>query len=316
MKKIIEIDNLYKNYVIKKSIFDKSKNKTINALKDINLDVYENETIGLIGLNGAGKSTLIKTILGILKSDSGNIKVFDKDPFKHRIENLFNIGIIFGQKTQLRWDLSPFDSYKLNKAIYKIPDDKFHKLLKKYSEILELDSFINQPVRTLSLGQKMRADLVSSLLHSPDLLILDEATIGIDILSKNKIINLIKELKKETTIIYTSHNLNEIYEIADRIVILNKGKIVVDEKKENIIKDTEYLSLKLFLNKPLIYEKDKFDNIEIDKINEYEYLFKFISKNKLKDFLDYLYNENDINFFEIYENNLEKILKDIKDEHI
>lgn len=312
--KIIEIQNLNKKYVINKGWFSKEKNITINALNDITLDVFENETIGLIGLNGAGKSTLIKIILGILKNDSGNIEVFSRNPFSNRVKNLYNIGVVFGQKTQLRWDLSPLDSYKLNKAIYNIDDKTFDTLYTKYSKILDIDSFINNPVRTLSLGQKMRAELLSSLLHNPKLLILDEATIGVDIFSKRKIIDLIHELKKTTTIIFTSHNLNDVYEIADRIVILNNGKIFLDKSKDEIVKNTEYLSLQLFLNKPLNY-KNIFETIEVVKQNEYEYTFKFIAKNELKNFLDYIYLNNDVNYFEINESNLEKLLKDVaKDE--
>ncbi|ACZ01938.1 ABC transporter ATP-binding protein (plasmid) [Streptobacillus moniliformis] len=311
MEKIISINNLNKVYKIKKGFFSRSEIKTIQALKNINLEIYKGQTVGLIGLNGAGKSTLIKIILGILVPTEGEIKVFDKEPFENRIENLYNIGVIFGQKTQLRWDLSPLDSYKLNKALYDIPGEKFETLLNKYSEILELNSFIDRPVRTLSLGQKMRADLLSALLHSPELLILDEATIGVDILSKNKILKLIEELKKDTTIIYTSHNLNEVYEISDRIIILNKGEIVLDKNKDDILNDIEYLSIKIYLKSPLKYDSLKFREVKISKTNEYEYNFEFIRKDELKNFLDYIYLNNLIDYFEIKENNLEKILKEV-----
>ena len=316
MSKIIEINNISKQYFIKNNFFSTNKKNIVKAINNISFDVHENQTIGLIGLNGAGKSTLIKIILGILKVDEGEIKVFDNDPIKNRIKNLFDIGVIFGQKTQLRWDLSPLDSYKLNKELYNIDNTLFNENLKKYSDILDLHEFINRPVRTLSLGQKMRADLMSALLHKPKLLILDEPTIGVDIFSKRKIIDLIKDLKKSTTIIFTSHNLNEVYEIADKILILDKGNLVVNENKENLLKETDYLSLNLFLNDNLVYDYNKFKNIEVIKNNEYEYIFKFIPKNKLKNFIDFLYSSNKVNFFEIKENNLEKILKDITNEEI
>lgn len=316
MSKIIEINNISKQYFIKNNFFSTNKKNIVKAINNISFDVHENQTIGLIGLNGAGKSTLIKIILGILKVDEGEIKVFDNDPIKNRIKNLFDIGVIFGQKTQLRWDLSPLDSYKLNKELYNIDNTIFNENLKKYSDILDLHEFINRPVRTLSLGQKMRADLMSALLHKPKLLILDEPTIGVDIFSKRKIIDLIKDLKKSTTIIFTSHNLNEVYEIADKILILDKGNLVVNENKENLLKETDYLSLNLFLNDNLVYDYNKFKNIEVIKNNEYEYLFKFIPKNQLKNFIDFLYSSNKVNFFEIKENNLEKILKDITNEEI
>lgn len=316
MSKIIEINNISKQYFIKNNFFSTNKKNIVKAINNISFDVHENQTIGLIGLNGAGKSTLIKIILGILKVDEGEIKVFDNDPIKNRIKNLFDIGVIFGQKTQLRWDLSPLDSYKLNKELYNIDNTIFNENLKKYSDILDLHEFINRPVRTLSLGQKMRADLMSALLHKPKLLILDEPTIGVDIFSKRKIIDLIKDLKKSTTIIFTSHNLNEVYEIADKILILDKGNLVVNENKENLFKETDYLSLNLFLNDNLVYDYNKFKNIEVIKNNEYEYIFKFIPKNQLKNFIDFLYSSNKVNFFEIKENNLEKILKDITNEEI
>jgi len=316
MSKIIEINNISKQYFIKNNFFSINKKNIVKAINNVSFDVHENQTIGLIGLNGAGKSTLIKIILGILKVDEGEIKVFDNDPIKNRIKNLFDIGVIFGQKTQLRWDLSPLDSYKLNKELYNIDNTIFNENLKKYSDILDLHEFINRPVRTLSLGQKMRADLMSALLHKPKLLILDEPTIGVDIFSKRKIIDLIKDLKKSTTIIFTSHNLNEVYEIADKILILDKGNLVVNENKENLLKETDYLSLNLFLNDNLVYDYNKFKNIEVIKNNEYEYIFKFIPKNQLKNFIDFLYSSNKVNFFEIKENNLEKILKDITNEEI
>lgn len=316
MSKIIEINNISKQYFIKNNFFSINKKNIVKAINNISFDVHENQTIGLIGLNGAGKSTLIKIILGILKVDEGEIKVFDNDPIKNRIKNLFDIGVIFGQKTQLRWDLSPLDSYKLNKELYNIDNTIFNENLKKYSDILDLHEFINRPVRTLSLGQKMRADLMSALLHKPKLLILDEPTIGVDIFSKRKIIDLIKDLKKSTTIIFTSHNLNEVYEIADKILILDKGNLVVNENKENLLKESDYLSLNLFLNDNLVYDYNKFKNIEVIKNNEYEYIFKFIPKNQLKNFIDFLYSSNKVNFFEIKENNLEKILKDITNEEI
>lgn len=316
MSKIIEINNISKQYFIKNNFFSTNKKNIVKAINNVSFDVHENQTIGLIGLNGAGKSTLIKIILGILKVDEGEIKVFDNNPIKNRIKNLFDIGVIFGQKTQLRWDLSPLDSYKLNKELYNIDNTIFNENLKKYSDILDLHEFINRPVRTLSLGQKMRADLMSALLHKPKLLILDEPTIGVDIFSKRKIIDLIKDLKKSTTIIFTSHNLNEVYEIADKILILDKGNLVVNENKENLLKETDYLSLNLFLNDNLVYDYNKFKNIEVIKNNEYEYIFKFIPKNQLKNFIDFLYSSNKVNFFEIKENNLEKILKDITNEEI
>lgn len=316
MNEVVSISSLSKTYVIKPGWFSKDKPIVVNALKNINFKIYEGETIGLIGLNGAGKSTLIKIMLGILTQNSGKVSVFDRDPFKNRIKNLFDIGVIFGQKTQLRWDLSPLDSYHLNRELYSIDKEVFSKNLEKYSEILDIHSFINRPVRTLSLGQKMRAEFLSSLLHSPKLLILDEPTIGIDIVSKKNIINLIKELKKEMTIIYTSHNLNEVYEISDRIIVLDKGKVVVDKSKQDIINNVEYLSLKVYLKKAL--ESIELDNneIEINKLNNYEYIFKFVKKDLLKQFLDHLYTISDIDYFEVSENNLEKMLKDVTNVNI
>lgn len=314
MKKIVEISNLSKDYIIKSGLFSKKENDVVKALKNINLDIFEGQTVGLIGLNGAGKSTLIKIILGILVQTEGKINVFDKNPFENRISNLYNIGVIFGQKTQLRWDLSPLDSYKLNRGLYNIPKDKFDKLLAEYSQVLDLNSFIDRPVRTLSLGQKMRADLLSSLLHSPKLLILDEATIGVDIVSKNKIIELIKKLKKNTTIIYTSHNLNEVYEISDRIIVLNNGRIVFDKSKEQILNNTEYLAVKIYLKDFLKYDDLEFKDVVKEKISDFEYNFKFIKKENLKNFLDYIYSNNLIDYFEINENNLEKILRDVDNE--
>lgn len=174
---MIRINKLTKKYVLKTG-FIKRTTKIVEALININLIINQHETVGLIGLNGAGKSTLLKVILGILKPDSGEVTLLGKDAVTYRQQNMMQVGVVFGQRSQLKWDVSPLDSYLLNKALYKIDDYDFNTRLNKYAEILDIKTFWQRPVRTLSLGQKMRAELLMSILHHPKVLILDEPTMG------------------------------------------------------------------------------------------------------------------------------------------
>lgn len=305
----IELNNVKKCYKINEGTFLKKSIKEINAISDIRLSIKKNETVGLIGLNGAGKSTLIKIILGILTPDSGDIEVFGRNPHKNRVDMMKNIGVVFGQRPQLRWDVSPYDSYKLNKEIYNIKFEKFEKTLNFLASELDIKDFWERPVRTLSLGQKMRADLVAALLHNPKVLILDEPTLGLDFISKRKILRLIKELKIDMSIIFTSHNLDDVYEVSDRVVLLNKGKIVFDKKTDDISEVLQYVSIEIILgNKLLEFDGHMFPNIKIKEITESRYVISNIQKKDMQRILKYLYKYNELVSFELRENTLEDIL--------
>lgn len=238
--KIIQVKNLYRDYQVaeKKGTFLSylfhRNYRTVQAVNNISFDIYTGETVGFIGPNGAGKSTTIKMLTGILTPTAGEISVFGRDPYKYRKENASNLGVVFGQKSQLWWDLPVVDTYVLLKKIYRIPDEKYQKNLDYYTKALDMQSFIKQPVRQLSLGQRMRAEICAALLHDPKVLLLDEPTIGLDILVKKQIREMIRKInqEKEVTILLTTHDLKDIEEVCDRIILINHGQIVVDGKLE------------------------------------------------------------------------------------
>lgn len=238
---MIYVENLRKEF--KKTIkepglkgslksFIKPKKEIVAAVKDISFDVNEGEILGFIGPNGAGKSTVIKMLTGILTPTSGKCTINGKDPQKDRKKYVKEIGVVFGQRTQLWWDLPLTETYTVLKEIYEVDDSRFKKRMSFLNEVLELDSFINSPVRTLSLGQRMRADIAASLLHSPKVLFLDEPTIGLDVVVKDNIRKAIAKINEEehTTVVLTTHDLEDIELLSKRIVMIDKGSKVFDGK--------------------------------------------------------------------------------------
>ena len=242
---VIEVKNLNKTFKIKekekglkgslKAIF-KPKYKIKKAVNNISFQVEKGEVIAFIGPNGAGKSTTIKMLTGILHPNKGNIRVLDIDPIKNRKKLAYQIGTVFGQKEQLWTHLTPYDNFKFFGAIYDINEKVVEKKIQEFKEIFELDDFINTPVRNLSLGQRIRCEIVASLIHEPKALFLDEPTIGLDPVVKENIRTLIKRLNKEykTTIFLTSHDVGDIEKLCKRVIIINDGKVVLDDTMENL----------------------------------------------------------------------------------
>ena len=212
-----------------KSLFH-PKTEIVEAVKNISFDIADGEILGFIGPNGAGKSTVIKMLTGILTPTSGSCTINGKNPTENRKSYVKEIGVVFGQRTQLWWDLPLRETYGVLKEMYEVPEDKFKERMGFLNEVLELESFITSPVRTLSLGQRMRADIAAALLHSPKVLFLDEPTIGLDVVVKNNIRNAIEYINKQehTTVILTTHDLADIELLANRIVMIDKGINVFD----------------------------------------------------------------------------------------
>lgn len=206
------------------------KYEIIKAVDDITFHVPKGEILGFIGPNGAGKSTVIKMLTGILTPTSGTCEINGFIPQKNRQKYVKEIGVVFGQRTQLWWDLALRETYSVLKEIYEVPDKEFKSRMAFLNEVLELDDFIGSPVRTLSLGQRMRADIAASLLHNPKVLFLDEPTIGLDVVVKDNIRNAIQKINAEegTTVILTTHDLADIELLCNRIVMIDKGKKVFD----------------------------------------------------------------------------------------
>lgn len=242
---IIIADELSKSYKIakrKSGIINGFKSmvhreyEEIVALDKISFKIGEGELVGYIGPNGAGKSTTIKILSGILTPDSGNCTVLGKVPYKDRINYVKDIGVVFGQRTQLWWDLPVIDSFELLKDIYKIPLGDYNKIKEELIDLLKLEKFINNPVRQLSLGQKMRCELAASLLHSPRVLFLDEPTIGLDAVSKLAVREFIKRLNKEkgVTVILTTHDMDDIESLCNRVLVIGKGQILSDGNLQSL----------------------------------------------------------------------------------
>ena len=262
----IKVNNLQKTFKVKlkekgfigsiKSIV-KPKYKKIDAVRNINFEVEKGEIIAFIGPNGAGKSTTIKMLTGILYPDKGNISVLGIDPKKERKKLAYQIGTVFGQKEQLWTHLTPYDNFKFFGAIYDIPEEIVNKKIDELKELFELEEFINTPVRNLSLGQRIRCEIVASLIHNPKVLFLDEPTIGLDPIVKENIRTLIRRMNKEykTTIFLTSHDVGDIEKLCKRVIIINNGQIVLDDSMENL----KYH----YLNKKIVEAKMK-EKVNLD----------------------------------------------------
>lgn len=237
--KVIKLDNVSFDYVtfeknpgLMGSLYDffKRKNQKKRAIDALNLSIPDGELVGLIGPNGAGKTTLAKLLTGIIEPTEGNIKIDNVDPTLHWKSFYRNIGVMFGQKTQLSWNLPPMDTFNMLSAIYQLNDEDYEKRLNYLIEVLNLKSIIKTPVRKLSLGQRVKCELLCTLIHSPKYLFLDEPTLGLDIGTQKNIYDFLLEENRvnHTTIIFTSHNLRDIEAISKRLLILAQGHIIFD----------------------------------------------------------------------------------------
>lgn len=255
---IIKVNNLCKTFKVKtkepglsgsiKSMFAPSY-KEVKAVKDISFQVEKGEILAFIGPNGAGKSTTIKMMTGILYPSSGNIEVLGLNPAKDRRELSYKIGTVFGQKSQLWFHLPPLDSFNLLGNIYEMDKEKLKKRIEMLKEVFEIGDLMDVPVRKLSLGQRIRCEIAASILHEPEIIFLDEPTIGLDVVVKQKIRELILQLNKEekTTIFLTSHDAGDIEQLCKRAIIINHGEVVLNETIKSLKYD--------YLNKKEIHIK-------------------------------------------------------------
>ena len=318
---VITVKNLSKDFKVKikekglkgslKSLV-KPKYKIIKAVKNISFSVEKGEMIAFIGPNGAGKSTSIKMMTGILFPNKGEIDVLGLDPKKDRKKLAYEIGCVFGQKEQLWMHLTPYDNFKFFGAIYDIPESRVEKKIKELSDLFELEEFINTPVRNLSLGQRIRCEIVASLIHEPKVLFLDEPTIGLDPVVKENIRILIKRMNKEykTTVVLTSHDVSDIEKLCKRVIIINKGQVVLDDTMENL--KYNYLNKKIIdvkMKEKVNLEEEEGINIIKDK----DFNLKLevdLKKKSISDAIKLLNTDNiiDINISNVP---LEKIISDI-----
>ncbi|MBR4965131.1 MAG: ATP-binding cassette domain-containing protein [Lachnospiraceae bacterium] len=236
---IITVENLVKSYTTYKrgsgfgetiKSFFKRQRVDIDAVNDISFEIEKGCICGILGPNGAGKSTTIKMLCGALYPTSGKIDVMGFSPAKDRVKYVHKVGAVFGQKSQLIWDIPPIDSFAMNKAIYDIPKEDYEKRLKEMTELFEIEEVIHKPTRVLSLGERMKCEFVMAMLHQPEIVFLDEPTIGLDVIAKAKIREVIAEMnRKGTTFILTTHDLEDVEQLAHKVIIINHGKKVFDD---------------------------------------------------------------------------------------
>ena len=325
---MIRVENLTKEFKINKKYpgfkgaiksFFSTEHITKRAVDDISFEINDGEIVGYIGANGAGKSTTIKMMTGILTPTSGKVTVNGITPYENREKNAKNIGVVFGQKTQLWWDLPISETFSLLKDIYDISDNDFEERMNFFKKVLGLEEFFLNPVRTLSLGQRMRADLAAALIHNPKVIYLDEPTIGLDVVVKESVRNAIKEINKKygTTIILTTHDLNDIEELCNRIIIIDKGKKIYDGEIEGVKEKYGYLTTVEIQVKENI-NLDKFNEFaDMKKDEEFNLLYKdnklFISFNKNKissaDIIGRTMKKLNVIDFSIKETSIEDIVK-------
>ncbi len=318
--KVIEVENLRKEFVTKqrklkpngkKSLIKKEK-KIKNAVDGISFSVEEGEALAFIGPNGAGKSTTIKMLTGILYPTGGNIKVLGLNPSDDRIKLSYKIGTVFGQKEQLWVHLSAYENFKFFGSIYDIKKDKLAKKIDELAEIFEIKEFMHQPVKSLSLGQRMKCEMVASLLHEPKMLFFDEPTIGLDPIAKETLRKLIKKINKElgTTILFTSHDVGDIEEVCKRVIIINDGKIVLDDSMRNL--KYHYLNKKIVeVNLVKDIKIKETDGIKVLKAKDTLYKIEVDMNKTTMDELMGLFKADDLQDITISSTPLEDIIKDI-----
>ena len=323
---MIKVENLSKEFKISKKYpgfkgalrsFFSTEYTIKKAVDDISFEINDGEIVGYIGANGAGKSTTIKMMTGILTPSSGRIIVDGVIPYENREKNAKNIGVVFGQKTQLWWDLPVLETFPLLKDIYGVSDEDYEERMNYFKEILGLDEFFLSPVRTLSLGQRMRADLAAALIHNPKIIYLDEPTIGLDVVVKESVRKAIKNINEKygTTIILTTHDLNDIEELCNRIIIIDSGKKIYDGELEGVKEQFGYLTtIEIQLKDKSNIEKINFARFKDDdfKLNMKESKVSItFNKNNISsaDIIGEVMKKSKVIDFNIKETSIEDIVK-------
>jgi ABC-2 type transport system ATP-binding protein len=327
MEPIIRVSNLTKTFKVYhnhkgylgalRNLFDRQFD-LIRAVDGVDFEIKPGELVGYIGPNGAGKSTTIKMLTGLLVPTAGDLAVNGYLPWKQRRQYVRRIGAVFGQRTTLWWDLPLTDSLELLQHIYEIPTETFKANLDLFREILELDSFIETPVRSLSLGQRMRADLCAAFLHNPDLVFLDEPTIGLDVVAKQRIREFIQFINRErkTTILLTTHDITDIAKLCERVLIIDHGKILYDGQLETLL--TEFGGKRLLnVDFAEFYPNPALDDAEILGRDGNKVIYSFerkrVSASKLINRLSAQYRIRDL---EVQDQPIEDTIRRIYEEQL
>ena len=310
---VIQVKNLKKRYTTQQldGLFHREK-KVVEAVKDISFDIYKEELVAFIGANGAGKTTTLKCLSGLLTPDGGEIDVLGFNPSKRKREFLSKISLVMGQKSQLWWELPPVETFKLNKEIYCIQDKEYVEVVNEMVKILDISEVIYKPTRNLSLGERMRCEIVAALLHTPELIFLDEPTIGLDVVSQHNLREFIKEYnhRYNATILLTSHNMEDIEDLCKRVILIDHGLVLYDGKISDLIDG---------------YAKNKYLHFVLDSNVNYEEFSSLgnvrecsgrecilvVGRERVSDVAKTILNEHKVVDLDIVEPGLEEVVKSI-----
>ena len=325
MGSVITVRDLNKQYITYrrgeslldtvKSLFIREK-IVVDAVKSMSFDVSQGEIVGLLGENGAGKSTMIKMLTGVLYPTSGQVNVLGYVPFAQRKKYVKHIGAVFGQKSQLIWDIPPQDSFTLNRAIYDIPDAEYRKRLADMLEILGLQEVVQKPTRVLSLGERMKCEFVMAMLHNPQVVFLDEPTIGVDIMAKEAIHDFIRNRNSEgVTFILTTHDLEDIESLAQRVMIMNHGTKVFEDTLPGLRKylgdkKTVHISLKNKVDGERLSQKQGITLLKKNSDREWELLIDH-EKISMNDFISFISEWGELQDISIKEIGIGAVIKSI-----
>lgn len=297
--------------------------KIVRAVDNISMDIEQGEVIGYLGPNGAGKSTTIKMMTGVLEPTSGEILVGGNIPYKNRTKNAQDIGVVFGQRSQLWWALPLVESFNILKDIYQIGDSEYHNMLEMYQSLVDIESLLHKPVRQMSLGQRTLSDILAAFLHDPKIVFLDEPTIGLDVSMKAKIRDLIYALNKEknTTVILTTHDMGDVDALCRRIVIIDKGKMLYDNDIEHLKGFFgSYRTLKIRvdgeLSKCAETVRKEFANLSVSSDDEWISILVDEEKTTVMDVLNQLRNTFNIRDMQLEEISTEEVIKKIYEEGV
>jgi ABC-2 type transport system ATP-binding protein len=322
---IINVENLnksFKKYSREKGLWAAFKSlfhreyEVVNAVNNVSFEVKKGEILGYLGPNGAGQSTVIKMLTGIMHPNSGNAKSLGFTPWLQREKYVQNIGVVFGQKSTLWWDLPAIDTFELNRNIYSVPRERFNKRLNMMVDLLDVKDISKTPVRKLSLGERMRCEFINSMLHDPKIVFLDEPTIGLDVVAKEKIRQFIKKENKErnVTVILTTHDVGDVEELCDRIIIIDKGMHIYEGTVNS-------LKRKYVTHKELVIEFEdevkrlSIPNCKVIKQEETKTTINVnIKKTSVSTVIKHLLNKYEIKDIDVNEQSVESIIRKIYEE--
>lgn len=332
MSNTIEIKNITKEFKVLnrreglkgslKDLFSRNY-KIVRAVDNISMNIEQGEIVGYLGPNGAGKSTTIKMMTGILEPTSGKILVNGSVPYKDRTKNAQEIGVVFGQRSQLWWALPLIESFKILKDIYGVSDENYNDMLTLYKSLVDIEPLLHKPVRQMSLGQRTLSDILAAFLHNPKIVFLDEPTIGLDVSMKAKIRTLIHALNKEknTTVILTTHDMGDVDALCERIVIIDKGKMLYDNDIEHLKKFFgSYRTLKIRIDGDLKQQAEKIQHelsgFSVSADDEWISILVDEEKAKVMEVLSQLQKSYEIRDMQLEEISTEEVIKKIYEEGV